>query len=223
MARRCSLGTSVRTVAESAAVMPRRIRASPGVSPRNCPSMRRVADAGSKPNESRALSPASPALRPVQFLSRYPVARNPSPRSRRFRPSIRPWPAISNTPCPARRGGSKAPTVPRSGSPSILIPSAPGCASSASIGEATGPRAAIKPDRSERSVGNACEPNRSSDRNGPATRKTISLGQLELEGILRFGLDRNTVQLARTHLAKGTSGSRAELGIDGPESLGRDW
>ena len=31
--------------------------------------MRRVADAGSKPNESRALSPASPAPGPVQSLS----------------------------------------------------------------------------------------------------------------------------------------------------------
>ena len=98
-------------------------------------------------------------------------------------------PAILNTYYPARKAGSKAPTVPRPGSPSILIPSAPRCASSASIGEASGPRAAIEPDRSEHSVGNACEPNRSSDRNGPATRKTISLGQLELEGILRIGLN----------------------------------
>ncbi len=47
------------------------------------------------------------------------------------------------------KGGSKAPTVPRPGSPSILIPSAPGCASSASIGEATGVKAALEPDRSE--------------------------------------------------------------------------
>ena len=204
-ARRCSLGTSVRTVVESAAVMPRRIRASPGISRRSCPSMRRVADAGSKSNESRASSPASPApWPPVTSASsprsssgrrswvwesgsrspghwarragsalrlHYPVARKPAPRSRLCRPSIRPWPAILNTHYPARKGGSKAPTVPRPGSLSILIPSAPGCASSASIGEATGPRAAIEPDRSERSLANARDPHRSSDRNGPATRK----------------------------------------------------
>ena len=122
--------------------------------------------------ESGSRSPGHWARRAGSALRfHYPVARNPSPRSRRFRPSIRPWPAISNTPYPARKGGSKAPTVPRPGSPSILIPSAPGCASSASIGEATGARAAIEPDRSERSLGNARDPHRSSDRNGPATRK----------------------------------------------------
>ncbi len=174
--------------------------------------------------ESGSRSPGHWARRAGSALRlHYPVATNPAPRSRLCRPSIRQWPAILNTHYPARKGGSKAPTVPRPGSPSILIPSAPGCASSASTGEATGPRAAIEPDRSDRSVANARDPHRSSDRNTRGTRQTISLGQLELEGILRFGFDRNTVQLARTHLAKGTSGSRAELGIDGPESLGRDW
>src|SRR5208337_380988 len=79
---------------------------------------------------------------------------------------------------------SKAPTVPRPSSPSILIPSAPGCANSVSIGEATGLRAALDPDRSERSAGNARDPRRSSDRNIRATRKTISFGEIELDAHL---------------------------------------
>src|SRR5271157_6190832 len=141
--------------------------------------------------ESGSRSPGHWARRAGSVLRfHYPVARKPALWRRLCRPSIRPWPAILNTHYPARKGGSKAPTVPRPGSPSILIPSAPGCANSVSIGEATGLRAALDPDRSERSAGNARDPRRSSDRNIRATRKTISFGDLELEGILRFGLDR---------------------------------
>src|SRR5271157_6058750 len=100
--------------------------------------------------ESGSRSPGHWARRAGSALRlHYPVARKPALRSCLCRPSIRPWPAILNTHYPARKGGSKAPTVPRPGSPSILIPSAPGCASSASIGEATGVKAALEPDRSE--------------------------------------------------------------------------
>src|SRR5208337_4604147 len=122
--------------------------------------------------ESGSRSPGHWARRAGSVLRfHYPVARKPALWRRLCRPSIRPWPAILNTHYPARKGGSKAPTVPRPGSPSILIPSAPGCANSVSIGEATGLRAALDPDRSERSAGNARAPRRSSDRNTQATRK----------------------------------------------------
>ena len=118
--------------------------------------------------ESGSRSPGHWARRAGSALRlHHPVARKPrrgavaaDPRSGHGPPYEY---ALSRT-----KGGS--PTVPRPGSPSILIPSAPGCASSASIGEATGVRQ-LEPDRSERSLANARDPHRSSDRNGPATRK----------------------------------------------------
>ena len=54
--------------------------------------------------ESGSRSPGHWARRAGSALRfQYPVARNPSPRSRRCRPSVRPWPAISNTPIPHER------------------------------------------------------------------------------------------------------------------------